>query len=455
MMEKYDHYFRLAKKSEAEGDVESAKRNYYLAAKELLLASKNATPELKKARISKANRLNRYADELNAPRRKAPAPSASNEEDAKPFQCVPAPDVSFDDIVGLEEAKREIKVAMIYPLLYPEKYQLYRKASGGGILLYGPPGTGKTMLAKAVAHEVQAKFYLVRSSDIVSKWVGESEKNIAALFSSIGKEERSIIFIDEMDTLFASRGQDIHNDRRVNEFLQQIDGFTGKNPNLLLLGSTNKPWSIDNAALRSGRFSTKIYIRLPNFLERRAMFERNLAGLPIGDDVDLDRLASLTNNFSGADIALVCDKAKERPLLASFSSDVVINVVMDDFLKEIHEVRQHIDLSDIRRYEKYAGVHSQELEGDSLDEIAVQNKVFEYADGRQYQLEFKLSGIHNQVYLSIAGRRVNMTKNANHYVSEPFSLEKPGRYQVDVYDKTWIGSFLIQAKETVQTEVNP
>ena len=418
-MEKYDHYFRLAKKSEAEGDVESAKRNYYLAAKELLLASKNATPELKKARISKANRLNRYADELNAPRRKAPAPSASNEEDAKPFQCVPAPDVSFDDIVGLEEAKREIKVAMIYPLLYPEKYQLYRKASGGGILLYGPPGTGKTMLAKAV------------------------------------KEERSIIFIDEMDTLFASRGQDIHNDRRVNEFLQQIDGFTGKNPNLLLLGSTNKPWSIDNAALRSGRFSTKIYIRLPNFLERRAMFERNLAGLPIGDDVDLDRLASLTNNFSGADIALVCDKAKERPLLASFSSDVVINVVMDDFLKEIHEVRQHIDLSDIRRYEKYAGVHSQELEGDSLDEIAVQNKVFEYADGRQYQLEFKLSGIHNQVYLSIAGRRVNMTKNANHYVSEPFSLEKPGRYQVDVYDKTWIGSFLIQAKETVQTEVNP
>ena len=477
LMDKYDHYLRLAKQYEANGNLELAKRNYYLAAQQLLLASKSSTTELKRARVEKANRLVKYADDLtldnmnvsrfptsktNGAKNKA----KNDEEDKKIWQCTEAPDVSFDDIIGLDEAKEEIKIAMIYPLMYPDKYKIYQKQSGGGVLLYGPPGTGKTMLAKAVAHEVKAKFYLVRSSDIVSKWVGESEKNIASLFEAVGKEDRSIIFIDEMDTLFASRGLDIHNDRRVNEFLQQIDGFTGKNPNLLLLGSTNKPWSIDSAALRSGRFSTKIYIRLPNYEERKQMLTKNISKLPLAFDVDINKLAAITENFSGADMFLLCDKAKERALVASFKGDTIVNITMDDFIREADEIRKHIDISDIREYEKYAGVDtanktfasstkpsfdiSNKKDVPTSEELIVKNKELEYSPTNLYQVEFYLSGQHDSIYISVNGQKVATTKDIKNYKSNSFKIENAGEYQVDVFDRNLVCSFKIKVSAPIE-----
>ncbi len=476
LMDKYDHYLRLANQYEANGNLDLAKRNYYLAAQQLLLASKSSTTELKKARIEKANRLVKYADDLTlenmntsrAPTNKANGikNKANSDDDKKIWQCTEAPDVSFDDIIGLDEAKEEIKIAMIYPLMYPEKYKIYQKQSGGGVLLYGPPGTGKTMLAKAVAHEVKAKFYLVRSSDIVSKWVGESEKNIASLFEAVGKDERSIIFIDEMDTLFASRGLDIQNARRVNEFLQQIDGFTGKNPNLLLLGSTNKPWSIDSAALRSGRFSTKIYIRLPNYEERKRMLIKNVSKLPLDSDVDINQLAAITENFSGADMFLLCDKAKERALVASFKGDTIVNITMADFIREADEIRKHIDIKDIKEYEKYAGVDSSQktlhdVSTQSLnnrvkqdipldEELIVKNRELDYSPTNLYQVEFYLSGQHDSIYISVNGQKVATTKDIKNYKSNPFKIEKAGEYQVDVFDKNVVCSFMIKISSPIE-----
>ena len=242
---------------------------------------------------------------------------------------------------------------MINPVKYPEKYKLYNKKTGGGVLLVGPPGTGKTMIAKAIACEVGAKFYAVKGSDVVSKWVGESEKNINSLFETARADDLAIIFIDEMDSLIGRRGVDTHNDKRVNEFLQQIDGFSGKSPNLLLLGATNRPWDIDGAALRPGRFSQKIYVPLPDAPARKFMFEKSLKGAPVSGDVNVDELVSLTDGYSGADIEEVCDRAKEDPLLKSINTDAVVPVARADFMNALKAVPPSVSEKEIERFEKF------------------------------------------------------------------------------------------------------
>lgn len=466
-MEKFDRYFSLAKKYEASAKIDLAKRNYYLAAKQLLLASKLSTPELKQTRQDKANRLIEYADNLEVTKQNV-RPStegkfntfksvSSTDSDEKMWHSVEIPNVSFDDVIGLEDAKEEIKIAMIYPVIHPDKYKLYRKESGGGVLLYGPPGTGKTMLARAAAHEVKAKFYLVRSSDIVSKWVGESEKNIASLFETARKDDRAIIFIDEMDTLFAGRGQDIHNDRRVNEFLQQIDGFVGKNPNLLILGSTNKPWDIDSAAMRSGRFSSKIYIPLPNFNDRVEILKKYLADLPLDSNVDINELAKETESFSGADLFSLCDRAKQRALVESFTTNNVVNIERKDFFNEIAFIKRNINTVDIARFEKYAGLNigmnetkTVDLNNDQQEEIIVKDSNLMLNPNNKYSVEFYLSGEHQSIYIEVNNQKVATTKNIKNYTSNEFILEKSGKYLVKVFDNKLVGTFSINVQAPIE-----
>ena len=221
------------------------------------------------------------------------------------------------------------------------------------MLLYGPPGTGKTMIAKAIACEVGAKFYAVKGSDIVSKWVGESEQNINSLFEEANKQDRSIIFIDEMDSLLGKRGQDIHNDKRVNEFLQQIDGFAGRNPNLLLLGATNRPWDIDSAATRSGRFSQKIYIPLPDEKARKFMLEKNMKNVPASKNFDIDKIVKQTELYSGADIEELCDRAKDEPLLKAIETDSVIEVTNKDFDNILKIFPPSVTESELKKFADY------------------------------------------------------------------------------------------------------
>jgi len=242
---------------------------------------------------------------------------------------------------------------MLNPVKYPEKYKMYGKKTGGGVLLYGPPGTGKTMIAKAIANEVGAKFYAVKGSDIVSKWVGDSEKNINSLFEEANKQDRAIIFIDEMDSLIGKRGVDTHNDKRVNEFLQQIDGFAGRNPNLLLLGATNRPWDIDSAAMRSGRFSQKIYLPLPDADARRFMLKKNMKNVPMAENFDFDKIVEATENYSGADIEELCDRAKDEPLLKSIATDKVVLVTNDDFEEVLEKMPPSVTVKEIESFEKY------------------------------------------------------------------------------------------------------
>ena len=193
--DKFNLYYENAKRAQQEGNAELAKRNYLLAAETLLKLAKLSSPELKKARVERAKRLMEIAENVEAgienrrfQKELSPKEKTQGEEDGgREWAAAEIPNVHFSDIAGLEDVKKAITTRMINPLKYPDKYAAYGKKTGGGVLLYGPPGTGKTMIAKAIACEVGAKFYAVKGSDVVSKWVGESEKNINSLFETARK----------------------------------------------------------------------------------------------------------------------------------------------------------------------------------------------------------------------------------------------------------------------------
>ena len=352
LSETFDLYMRKGKEAKEKGNLTLAKRNFLLASETMMQMAKQSQGKLKEARMERARRLVNITDNLD---KKPEKISKKDEEDdeVKKWQAAEVPNITFDDVAGLEDVKKAITIRMINPIKYPDKYKLYGKKSGGGVLLYGPPGTGKTMIAKAIANEVGAKFYAVKGSDIVSKWVGESEKNINSLFEEANKQDRAIIFIDEMDNLLGKRGVDTHNDKRVNEFLQQIDGFAGRNQNLLLLGATNRPWDIDSAAMRSGRFSQKIYLPLPDAPARKFMLEKNMKNVPVVDDFDIDKIVAQTENYSGADLEELCDRAKDEPLLKAIATDSIIKMTNADFDAVLEKFPPSVTPKEIKLFEEY------------------------------------------------------------------------------------------------------
>ena len=181
--------------------------------------------------------------------------------------------VRLSDVMGMDDAKEQLRLRLIEPVRNPSGARKYGLKVGGGVLLYGPPGTGKTMLARAVAGELNVPFYMITSADVFGKYVGESEKNIRQIFTEVRKNRLSVVFIDELETLFPKRSADVHETTRkvIALLLQELDGLdAGKNP-ILLLGATNVPWMVDEAFLRPGRFDVKIFVDLPDESARRKM----------------------------------------------------------------------------------------------------------------------------------------------------------------------------------------
>lgn len=463
----YNKYMDIASASEKKGNFIVANKHYYLAANTLIKIIEN-TPDgsLKDARVKKAKSIIAHADSLPKSnnvvyKTNKGASQQEDEEGGKQWESAQIPNIHFEDVIGLEDVKEEIRVKMINPIKYPEKYKYYNKKAGGGVILYGPPGTGKTMIAKAIACEVGAKFYAIKSSDIVSKWVGDSEKNIASLFEEANKQERAIIFIDEMDSLFKKRGEDPNNDKRVNEFLQQIDGFASKNENLLVLGATNRPWDIDDAAKRSGRFSEKIYIHLPDKVAREGLFRLYLKNAPLSADVFISELADMTNGFSGADIMEVAEKAKERPLSVYISTDRPEPITRKDLFEAIRHVGLGIDCGDVGEYERYANKNGgmfvnrvvapspvepaprpQVVEAprvivepvkEALD-IEFLEKEFNFVPGQSYSLEFYCSKDYPQLFVKIDSKNLACTRKIHNYQTSKFSVDNPGDYKVSILD---------------------
>lgn len=221
--------------------------------------------------------------------------------------------ITFDDIAGLEDAKQTVQEVVCWPMKRPDLFTGLRQAPNG-LLLYGPPGTGKTLIGKAIAHESGATFFSISSSSLTSKWIGEGEKLVKTLFAVAAYREPAVVFIDEIDSLLTQRkATENEASRRIKtEFLVQLDGTgTSGQGRVLVIGATNKPQELDEAARR--RFTKRLYIPLPAEDDRRillnVMLKKNNHVLT---DEDIDRLAKDTSGFSGADLKSLCTDAASK-----------------------------------------------------------------------------------------------------------------------------------------------
>jgi transitional endoplasmic reticulum ATPase len=370
LLESFEKHKGRGLKAFRSGDLPEAKYNFLLAAQYLMeLARETGEKKLRKIRTTKAMELVELAKNLKEKRKEIRekisasrgAPSgtstAEGEETPDDWMVAEKPGLRFDDIAGLEEVKEQIRLKMIYPFLHPEKAKKYKVRSGGGILLYGPPGTGKTMIAKAIAGELEATFFAIAPSEILNKWVGESEKNIRKLFDTARKSERAIIFLDEVEALTPPRRDSESGgvmQRVVPQILNELDGFDRKEGHtLLFLGATNEPWNIDPAMMRPGRLDEKIYLGLPDKPARRKILELNMKDVPVAEDVDLDSVAHRLEGYSGADIAYFCRKVAETVFEKSIGTEHEPPITKEDFEEVLVKFKPSVSRVDIDRYRSF------------------------------------------------------------------------------------------------------
>jgi transitional endoplasmic reticulum ATPase len=278
--------------------------------------------------------------------------------DASDWVVRDKPNIGFDDIAGLEDVKQDIRLKMIYPFSHPELAKQYGIPVGGGVLLYGPPGTGKTMIAKAIAHELDATFFLISPAQLMSKWVGEAEQNVKKLFDAAKAEEKAIIFLDETEALLPKRKSDSSTvmQRVVPQLLQELEGFDRKSDRaLLFVGATNKPWMLDEAVLRPGRLDAKIYVPLPDAPARFRLLEIYFDGRPLADDVDFGELCDKLDGYSGADIKSMAQQSAQRPFMEAIAGAEPRPIAKADVLAVIESTLPSVHPSDLVRYEKFAG----------------------------------------------------------------------------------------------------
>ena len=260
------------------------------------------------------------------------------------------PTITWEDIGGLDNIKQEIKEAVEWPLKHPESFKRLGIKAPKGILLYGPPGTGKTLLAKASANESEANFILVNGPELLSKWVGDSEKGVRKIFEKARQASPCIIFFDEIDAIASRRGRNSDSgvtERMVNQLLTEIDGLQELN-DVIIMGATNRPDIVDPALLRPGRFDRIIFTPTPDDKSRLGILQIHTKGMPLAEDVDLNILAEKTQNFVGADIQSLCREAAILSLRDDMNSEIVS---MKYFEEALQKVRPSITQEDIKRYE--------------------------------------------------------------------------------------------------------
>ena len=267
---------------------------------------------------------------------------------------VQAPNVGWDDVGGLDDARERLREGVELPLKKPDAFRRLGIRPAKGFLLYGPPGTGKTLLAKAVAREAEANFIATKSSDLLSKWYGESEQQIARLFSRARQVAPCVIFIDELDSLVPARGGGMGEpqvtERVVNTILAEMDGLE-ELQSVVVIGATNRPNLIDPALLRPGRFDELVYVSVPDEAGRRRILSIHTGRMPLADDVDLDRLARQTDRFTGADLEDLVRRAGLFALRGSLDAGVV---AMRQFEDALEETRASVTPEMEREYEQIA-----------------------------------------------------------------------------------------------------
>jgi SpoVK/Ycf46/Vps4 family AAA+-type ATPase len=274
------------------------------------------------------------------------------------------PTVKWDEVVGLEDAKKALRESIIFPVQRPDLFPL---GWPRGMLMYGPPGCGKTLLAAATASEIDSYFITVDAASIMSKWLGEGEKNVAKLFNSarklLEKEAKSVIvFIDELDSILGSRTNEVGGEVRVrNQFLKEMDGIAdkGKHLHLYVIGATNKPWALDWPFLR--RFQKRIYVPLPDIRARTQMLKQYTAPLKMDVDLKLDDLAKITEGYSGSDMRDICQSVQLRVVSELFDSADADNteiqpraIDLNDFKEVLRSRRPSVSPDMLRAYANWA-----------------------------------------------------------------------------------------------------
>jgi len=276
-----------------------------------------------------------------------------------------SPKVKWEDIAGLDNVKQAVREAIVLPIAKPELFTGARRP-WSGILLFGPPGCGKTLLAKAAATECSATFFSASSADLLSKWLGESEKLISSLFKVARLKAPSLIFMDEIDSVATKRGEGSESggERRVKtQLLSEIQGLKSTHDKpLLVLGATNRPWDIDNAML--SRFEKRVHVPLPDMKARAGIFKIHTEGVNTElSDEDYIELAVRTDGYSGRDIANVCREVIMLPireldmsgLLDSSDEEVIVrDITLKDFKKTLKKVKPMTNAALIKQYNDWA-----------------------------------------------------------------------------------------------------
>ncbi|HLC63582.1 MAG TPA: CDC48 family AAA ATPase [Candidatus Nanoarchaeia archaeon] len=284
---------------------------------------------------------------------------------------VEVPNVKWDDIGGLEEIRQNLIEAVEWPLKNPQMFKDMGVRPPKGILLYGPPGTGKTLLAKAVATESETNFILVKGAELLSKWVGDSEKGIKKTFERAKQVAPTVIFFDEIDALAPKRGLSSDNhvtERVVNQLLTEIDGLEELH-DVVIIGATNRPDILDPALLRPGRFDRIILTPVPDEKARLKIFEIHTKGMPL-ESVNLKELVKKTENYVGADIEAVCREAAMHALRKDMGAK---KITMEDFKEALKRIKSSITLADIKKYENIEDEYLRTARG-----AAIRNEVFTY-----------------------------------------------------------------------------
>ncbi len=327
--------------------------------------TRNGLVRLAKAYESRGDQALRRAAR-NGRSGKAVAEREDRKDEGASWILAEKPATRLADVAGMEDVKEIIENHILLPMRHAELYAEYSIQPGSGVLMYGPPGTGKTFIARAIAGELDAAFIPVEMGKVLSKWFGETEQLLTHLFDEARKHPRAIIFFDEAESLFPKRSGTNSSvmARVVPQLLQLINGLDPSKNILVLMGATNRPWLMDEAALRPGRFGKLVYVGPPDHAARGYMIQHALRETP-SEGLDFDALASLAEGYSGADIAgeqdSVCVEAKMSALKRTLENDESVDlsttapqpVTMEDFTLALTKVQPSIKPSDLEQFRKF------------------------------------------------------------------------------------------------------